>query len=763
MGNSGNTSENILTKKSGSEMISDEVHFEFDISGMSCTTCAKNIKTYLEKIDGVASVDINYASESGEVVYDSKLVSRELIKKEITNLGYNVSSEDEEYEAEQFRISSLRKQKEKITTSVVLSLIIMAVSMREHLPVINMIPVSMNLSLILLFALTTVVVFWCGDKFIKGAFTALKHRTSDMNTLITIGSLSSYFYSLFISINIVFGLGIRSLTDSKDVYFETAAMIITFILIGNYLESVMKAKTQTSIKKLKDLQSKVVNVIRDGSELFIPFKKVRLNDIVLVKTGDKIPVDGRIIEGFCVVDESAMTGESLPVEKKAGDELMSGTILKNGFVKLNAEKVGADTMLSRIIALVKDASNTKPKIQKLADRISGVFVPVVILISIATFITWFFILNERFDRSLLFAVSVLIIACPCALGLASPIAIIIGVGRAAENGILFNNVDAIENLMKIDTVCFDKTGTLTTGEMMVKSIYVINKYSKNELMKYALSAEKYSNHPIAKSIINYGIDHNIVLEKNVKDFRNESGFGVSAVVNEKNILIGNENFMLNNDIKFSNILFQTSRNNLFVCINNEIEGVIELEDNVKENAGEVIQKLKDMDLEIFMISGDNENAAKRTANELKIKNYSYKTLPDEKEKIISGLQSEKKIVAMIGDGINDAPSLAKANVGIAIGTGQDIAIDSADVILVKDDLNNILKAIKISRKTVTIIKQNFFWAFFYNAVAIPFAAGVFAPFGLIISPVMAAMLMAFSDVVTVIGNSSRLKYMKIED
>jgi Cu+-exporting ATPase len=539
-------------------------------------------------------------------------------------------------------------------------------------------------------------------------------------------------------------------------------MIITFILIGNYLESVMKAKTQTSIKKLKDLQAKVVNVIRDGSELFIPFKKVRLNDIVLVKTGDKIPVDGRIIEGFCVVDESAMTGESLPVEKKAGDELISGTILKNGFVKLNAEKVGADTMLSRIIALVKDASNTKPKIQKLADRISGVFVPVVILISIATFITWFFILNERFDRSLLFAVSVLIIACPCALGLASPIAIIIGVGRAAENGILFNNVDAIENLMKIDTVCFDKTGTLTTGEMMVKSIYVINKYSKNELMKYALSAEKYSSHPIAKSIINYGIDHNIVIEKNVKDFRNESGFGISAVINDKNILIGNENFMLNNDIKFSNILFQTSKNNLFVCINNEIEGVIELEDNVKENAGEVIQKLKDMDLEIFMISGDNENAAKRTANELKIKNYSYKTLPDEKEKIISRLQSEKKTVAMIGDGINDAPSLAKANVGIAIGTGQDIAIDSADVILVKDDLNNILKAIKISRKTVSIIKQNFFWAFFYNAVAIPFAAGVFAPFGLIISPVMAAMLMAFSDVVTVIGNSSRLKYMKIE-
>lgn len=763
MGNSGNTSESTLTKKTGRGLISDEVLFEFDISGMSCTSCAKNIKTYLEKLKGVASVDINYASESGEVVYNSKLISRDLIKKEITNLGYNVSSEDEEYEAEQFRISNLKKQKEKIITSVILSLIIMAVSMKEHLPVINMIPVSLNLSLILLFVFTSVVVFWCGDKFIKGAYTSLKHGAFDMNTLITIGSLSSYFYSLVIAANIVLGLGIISLSGSKEVFFETAAMIITFILIGNYLEAVMKSRTQSSIRKLKELQAKVVNVIRDGSELFIPFKKVRLNDIVLVKTGDKIPVDGKIIEGYCVVDESAMTGESLPVEKKVGDELMSGTILKNGFIKLTAEKVGADTMLSKIIALVKDASNTKPKIQKLADKISGVFVPVVILISMATFLIWYIILNERFDTSLLFAVSVLIIACPCALGLASPIAIIIGVGRAAENGILFNKVDAIENLMKIDTVCFDKTGTLTTGEMKVKSIYVINKYSKNEIMKYALSAEKFSGHPIAKSIINYGIDNNITAEKNVKDFRNEAGFGISAVINDRNILIGNENFMVNSGIKFSNILFQSSRNNLFVCINNEIEGVIELEDSVKENAEEIIQKLKEMNLEIFMISGDNENAAKRTASELKIKNYSYKTLPDEKEKIISRLQSENKIVAMVGDGINDAPSLAKANVGIAIGTGQDIAIDSADVILVKDDLRNIIKAIKISRKTVSIIKQNFFWAFFYNAVAIPFAAGVFAPFGLIISPVMAAMLMAFSDVVTVIGNSSRLKYMKIDD
>ncbi|MBK8552887.1 MAG: HAD-IC family P-type ATPase [Ignavibacteria bacterium] len=353
---------------------------------------------------------------------------------------------------------------------------IIGISMKEHLPVLNLIPVSLKLSLILLFTFTTIVIFWCGDKFIKGAFTALRNKTADMNTLITLGSLSSYFYSIIIAVNIVFGLGISALANSGEVYFETAAMIITFILIGNYLEAVLKSRTQSSIKKLKELQTKVVNVIRDGNELYIPYKKVKLNDIVLVKTGDKIPVDGSIIEGFCVVDESAMTGESLPVEKRTGDSLMSGTVLKNGFVKLKAEKVGNETMLSKIIALVKDASNNKPKIQKLADRISGVFVPIVIIISITTFFVWYALLNEKFDISLLYAVSVLIIACPCALGLASPIAIIIGVGRAAENGILFNDVDAIENLMKVDTICFDKTGTLTTGEMKVKNIYVFNNF-----------------------------------------------------------------------------------------------------------------------------------------------------------------------------------------------------------------------------------------------------------------------------------------------
>jgi len=758
MGNSPNISGNILTPKQKASNSDALEVFDFDVIGMDCTSCAKSIKTYLDKLDGITNAEINYASESGEVTYEPDIISREVIKKSIKSLGCDVSSEDEEYEAEQMKKQNLKRQKIKIITSVALSLIIMGMSMKDHIPVLNVLNIPNNVSLIILFVFSTIVIFWCGDKFLKGAYTSLRNRTSDMNTLISLGSLSSYIYSIVISVNIIFDLGIAALANSKEVYYETAAMIITFLLIGNYLEALLKSRTQTSIKKLKELQSKIVNVFRDGNEIFIPFKKVKLNDIVLVKTGDKIPVDGTITEGFCVVDESAMTGESLPVEKRPGDYLISGTVLKNGFVKLKAEKVGKDTMLSRIITLVKDASNNKPKIQKLADKISAVFVPIVILISISTFLVWYFIAGAKFDQSLLFAVSVLIIACPCALGLASPIAIIIGVGRAAENGILFNNVDAIEDLMKVDTICFDKTGTLTTGEMSVKNIYVLNNMTKNELMSFAYSAEKYSTHPIAKSIVNYGIDHNIRLEKDVTDFRNEAGFGISALVKNKSVAIGNENFIRNKNITFSDILFEPNRNNLFVSINNKVEGVIELEDKIKESSYEVIKKLKSQNLGIFMISGDNEVAAKRTAKHLDIKNYSFRTLPEEKEKIISKLQSENKIVAMIGDGINDAPSLAKANVGIAIGTGQDIAIDSADVILVKDDLRNILRSIRISKKTVSIIRQNFFWAFFYNIVAIPFAAGVFAPFGLIISPILAAMVMAFSDVITVIGNSMRLKF-----
>jgi Cu+-exporting ATPase len=757
MQNTTNISEKIALRKSSQ----GEELYEFDVIGMNCTGCSQSIKSYLEKTEGIKSVEINFTSEICSVTYLPSLIDRAKIRKHVESLGFGVSSDDDEYEAEQARSRNLSQLRLKIYVSAILSGAIMLLSMKDHFH-IPFIHLTENVLYVILFLLSTVVIFWCGEKFIRGALTSLKSKKFDMNTLISIGSLSSYFYSTVIAANAVFGLNIAALSGTKEVYFETAAMIITFILIGNYLEAVLKSKTQTSIKKLKDLQAKVVNVIRDGNELFVPFKKVKLDDVVIVKTGDKIPVDGSLMEGFGVVDESAMTGESLPVEKSIGDQLMSGTMLKNGYLKMRAEKVGAETMLSKVIALVKDASAQKPKIQKLADKISGVFVPVVIIIALVTFAVWFFFLNTPFDKSLLFGVSVLIIACPCALGLASPIAIVLGVGRAAENGILFNNIDGIENLMKVNTICFDKTGTLTTGEIKVKNVYVFNGYSKEQILRYIYSLEKHSAHPIAKSIVKYSLDNNISNGLPVDDFITESGLGVMANVAGKKVVIGNEQFLKKNGISFSNIIFEAGKSNLFIGIDGDVSGVVEIDDEIKDNAASVIKQLRSKNIDVFMISGDNESAARRVALELDIEDYSSRTLPDEKEKIVTSLQEKHKIVGMVGDGINDAPSLAKANVGIAMSAGQDIAIDSADVILVKDDLNNLVKAINISRKTVTVIKENFFWAFFYNALAIPIAAGVLVPFGIMIGPVMAAMLMAFSDVVTVLGNSLRLKYVKID-
>lgn len=735
---------------------------ELDILGMSCVNCANSIKTYLTKVDGIYNVEVNFTSELAGVEYNPYKITKEQIISDIRKMGYDVMEEEDDNELENTKKKQLNLQRKKIYTSIILSLIVMLISMSGHSEYLKDFHLPADVSLVLLFILTSIVIFWCGDKFYKGATQAIKNKTSDMNTLISMGVFASYIYSIVISINHLFKLGISVLNNSHEVYYETAVMIITFILIGNHLEAVLKSKTRTSIKKLKNLQAKYVNVIRDNEEITIPYKKVRFNDIVIIKSGDKIPVDGNILEGYCVVDESAMTGESHPLEKKTGDELLSGTLVKNGFAKMRALKVRDETLLSKIIHLVKEASNSKPKIQRLADKISSIFVPAVLVISMLTFLIWYFGFSKAFDVSLLYAVSVLIIACPCALGLASPMAVVIGVGRSAENGILFNNVEAIEKMNKIDTICFDKTGTLTEGEMKMKNIKLFGGIDKNVLLKYVFSVEKFSNHPVAKSITSYCIEKNIDSFDGVENLSNEEHGGISAIVNKKLLLIGNDSLMKKKNVK--NFIPDSLNNKgvLFVAVDYELAGIIEFEDKIKPEAKDTIDKFKHNNFDIFMISGDSEKVTKTVAEKLGIENYSFKTLPDQKENIVKKLQSENKNVAMVGDGINDAPSLAKANVGIAMGTGQDIAIDSADVILVKGDLRNLLKAIKISSKTVTIIKQNIFWAFFYNILAIPLAAGILAPYGIVISPVMAAMLMAFSDVITVIGNSLRLKLVKID-
>jgi Cu+-exporting ATPase len=733
---------------------------ELDVTGMECVNCASSIKTYLEKLNGIHNVDINFTSEVANVAYNPNVILIKDIVADIRKLGYDVIEADDEEIVENIKKQKLKSEKYNIIVSAVLTAIIMLVSMSGHHGMFDLM-LNPLFSLASLLLLTSYVIFINGKKFLVGAYNSAKILKSDMNTLVSMGVLSSYLYSLVIAINHIFSLNLSVLRNSHEVYFETSAMIITLILVGNYLESVLKSKTQTSIKKLKDLQAKFVNVIRNGEDMLVPFKKVKVNDLVVIRSGDKIPVDGVIEEGFCVIDESAMTGESLMVEKKKDDRLISGTLMKNGFVKMKALKVGKDTTLSKIISLVKEASNSKPQIQRLADKISSIFVPVVVSIAVITFLAWYFIFGTPFDESLLFAVSVLVVACPCALGLASPMAVVIGVGRAAENGILFNNVEAIEKLNKIDTICFDKTGTITTGEMQLKSIKTFNDIPESDLMKYVFSVEKFSNHPIAKSVINYCIEKQMDIFNNVSDIINEDGMGISGKVDDKVVLIGSPGMMEKFKVEQTELIDNNQSRNLYVSIDNKLSGEIAFEDRIKDDAKEILNRFETKGFEMFLISGDSEETTKKVAEELELKNFSFRTMPDEKEKIISKLQGEGKNVAMVGDGINDAPSLARANVGIAVGTGQDIAIDSADVILVKGDLISLVRSINISDKTVSIIKQNIFWAFFYNAITIPVAAGLFASYGITISPVLAAMFMAFSDVITVMINSLRLKYVNI--
>ncbi|MBX7047191.1 MAG: heavy metal translocating P-type ATPase [Ignavibacteria bacterium] len=740
---------------------------ELDIVGMNCSGCANSINSYVSKLEGVKNVNVSFSSETAKIDFEENLISLPKIISSIRSLGFDVIEDEDSIEQE--KKEKLRKlQRTKIFTAIGLSLIIMVLAMKDHIGFVNGLNVPHNINLLIQLLLSSVVVFWCGIKFLKGAISSVRTGVPDMNALVSLGTMSSFTFSLVITANHVLSLEIKALNGMHEVYYETAAMITTFILIGNYLEVVLKSKAQTSIKSLKGLQSKTVIIERGGEEITIPFKKVKAGDIVLIKSGDKIPIDGVIQNGNCVVDESAMTGESLPVEKRAGEPVISGTILKNGFIKVKALKTGNDTRLAKIINLVKDAANSKPEIQKLADKISAVFVPLVLVIALATFAIWNFVLGAEFSKAMLNAVSVLIIACPCALGLASPMAVVVGIGRSADNGILFNNINAIEKLNKINTLCFDKTGTITTGELKFENIVSLNEYSIDELLRYVFTLEKHFNHPIAKSIVHYCADNGIDAFKDADNFSNEHGLGVTGYVNGKEVAVGSLRFIKEkvfhsglSENGFKEFESLNSKGNLFISINNEICGRITFDEDIKFESKSVINDLKKNNFEIYMISGDNEYVTKSIAKEVGINNYFSRVFPEDKLNIVEQLQSNNHKVAMVGDGINDAPALAKADVGIAIGSGTDVAIDSADVILVKGDLRNIAKAINISKKTVQVIKQNIFWAFFYNIIAIPLAAGLLSPWGIVVSPVLAAMLMAFSDVVTVIGNSLRLKKVKI--
>ena len=724
------------------------------LSGMHCASCANRIETALKKQKGVVEANINFASEKATVEFDENLTDEESLYTIIRQTGFEVIEEKEEStdKEKEVRETEIRKLKNLFLLSIALSIPIFLISMpfkwfNIHIPYQG----------IIMFLLATPVQFIAGRIFYQGAFSALKSKTTNMDTLVAVGTSAAYFYSVAV---LLFPAELGT-----DLYFESSAVIITFILLGRYLEAIAKGKTSESIKKLMGLQAKTATVIRNKKEIQIPINEVVLGDIIVVKPGQKIPVDGIITEGVSSVDESMITGESLPVEKKKGDAVVGASINKHGSFKFRANKIGKDTFLSQIIKLVEEAQGSKAPIQRLADKVSSYFVPTIIFLAVLAFSIWYFVIGQSFVFSLTVFISVLIISCPCALGLATPTAIIVGTSKGAEFGILIKSAEALENTHKIDTIVFDKTGTLTKGKPTVTDILTTKKSNKEEIVKYAALAEKKSEHSLADAIIDEAKRRKIKIPE-PDFFKAIPGKGLEAKYNNKKIFLGNRNLMIKNKIKISNFeekisdLENEGKTVMILAIDKEIFGIIAVADTPKEYAKEAIEKLHQMGKETLMITGDNKRTADVIAKQLGIDYVLADVLPQDKEKEIQKLQKKGRFVAMVGDGINDAPALAKADIGIALGAGTDVALESGQIILIKNDIRDVVTGIDLSNYTIRKIKQNLFWAFFYNSMGIPIAAGILYPStGFLLHPMIAGAAMAFSSV-SVVTNSLLMKRYK---
>jgi Cu+-exporting ATPase len=744
---------------------------EIRIAGMHCAACALNIEKSLKRAKGVLSANVNYASEKAYVELDPSLTTPEKVQGVIKKAGYQPlglegQPNDREKEAREREIRSL---KIKFAFSAALNSVIFLGAFPEWFP---WVPAFLQNPLALL-ALATPVQFWAGSMFYRGFFSALKNRTTDMNTLIAVGTSAAYFYSA--GVVLMPGLFVPQ-GAMPSLYFDTAGAIIALILLGRLFESLAKGRTSEAIKRLMGLQPKKARVLRGSREMEIPIEEVKVGDIVIVRPGEKIPVDGVVVYGHSTVDESMLTGESIPVEKSKGSKLIGATINKNGLLRFRAQKIGKDTVLSQIIKLVEDAQGSKAPIQRYADRVASYFVPSVILIAISSFAFWYFlgpsvlsgspflaayISSTPFLFSFTVFISVLIIACPCALGLATPTAIMVGTGKGAENGILIKSGSGLENARRVDTVVFDKTGTLTKGRPEVTDIIPFG-ISRSELLKMAAIAEKGSEHPLGDAIIRKAKSERIAIPDG-KGFRALSGKGVTISFGGRKILLGNRALMNDNRIATGSAertlsrLEKEGKTAVMVSINRKLAGFISVADTPKEHVKEAIRKLKGMGKEIVMITGDNRRTAEAVAKGLGIGRVIAEVLPGEKAGEIKKLQMKGKVVAMVGDGINDAPALAQSDVGIAIGSGTDIAIEAGEIVLIKNDVRDVAAAIELSSYTIRKIKQNLFWAFIYNTAGIPIAAGaLFAGTGFLLNPVIAAGAMAFSSV-SVVSNSLLMK------
>lgn len=739
--------------------------FELPIQGIVCASCVQKIEKALLATRGVVKAVVNLATGKVRGEYLPFETNLREIKRAIESTGYKVLEGVESGEGEDveriIREREYKKLKRKFNAGAILSLVIFLGSMPHWFP---WIPNILN-NFFVLWILSTPVQFVIGWQFYRGAWGAFRHRNADMNTLIAVGTSAAYFYSLAATL---FPSFFHQAGIEPAVYFDTSSLIITLIIFGRLLEARAKGRTSEAIKKLMGLEPKKARVVRENQEIDIPVEEVLVGDSVVVRPGEKIPVDGIVVEGRSSVDESMITGESMPVEKKPGDEVIGATINKTGSFRFRATKVGKDTALAQIIKLVQDAQGSKAPIQRLADTISGYFVPVVISIAIATFIIWF---NLGPLPSLTFAllnfVAVMIIACPCALGLATPTAVMVGTGKGAENGILIKGGESLETAHKVNTIIFDKTGTLTKGEPEVTDIIGLNSFSQDEVLKYAACAERLSEHPLAEAILKKALERKFELE-DPKDFRAIEGFGIEAKVNDKNILLGKAKLLEERKIDIGGLerkakeLALDGKTPVYLSVDSKARGLIAIADTLKESSSHAVLRLKKLGLEIIMLTGDDRRTAEAIAKKAGIEKVVSEVLPEDKVLEIKKLQAMGKRVAMVGDGINDAPALAQADLGISIGTGTDVAMEASDITLIKGDLSGVVSAIELSKRTIRVIKQNLFWAFFYNTAGIPIAAGILYPFfKILLNPIIASIAMAFSSV-SVVSNSLRLRRMKLQ-